>query len=59
MIDRLKAIIKRNDHIRKFILWSITPSNNPYPRFWIKWFINPFIHKKGQGSYHSKKKITY
>lgn len=56
MIDRLKAIIKRNDHIRKFILWSITPSNNPYPRFWIKWFINPFIHKKGQGAIIRKRR---
>lgn len=48
MIDRLKTIIKGNDHIKKFILWSITPTTNPRPRFWIKWFINPFIHQKGK-----------
>ena len=47
MIDRLKTIIKGNDHIRKLILWSITPTTNPRPRFWIKCFINPFIHQKG------------
>ena len=46
MIDRLKTMIKGNDHIRKFILWSITPTNNPRPRFWVKWFINPFIHQR-------------
>ena len=50
MIDRLKTIIKGNDHIRKLILWSITPTTNPRPRFWIKCFINPFIHQKGKGA---------
>ena len=47
---RLKTIIKGNDHIRKLILWSITPTTNPRPRFWIKCFINPFIHQKGKGA---------
>lgn len=31
-------------------MWLITPSNHPQPRFWIKLFVNPFIHKKGKGS---------
>ena len=46
----IKTKIKGNDHIRKLILWSITPTTNPRPRFWIKCFINPFIHQKGKGA---------
>ena len=50
IIDTIKTKIKANDHIRKLILWSITPTTNPRPRFWIKCFINPFIHQKGKGA---------
>ena len=25
-------------------------SKNPKPRCWVKWFVNPWIHKKGKGS---------
>jgi len=44
------AKIKSNPKLRKFVLWSIVPNRNPRPRLWVKWFLNPFIHKKGKES---------
>lgn len=40
--------IKQNDKIKRFILLLISPSRNPKPRFWVRLFINPFVHKKGK-----------
>lgn len=42
--------IKSNPKLKKFALWLISPNRNPRPRLWVKWFLNPFIHKKGKGS---------
>ena len=42
--------IKSNPKIKKFILWTIAPTRNPRPRFWVRWFLNPFVHKKGKGA---------
>ena len=28
----------------------LIPNNEYRPRLWVKWFINPFVHKKGRGS---------
>ena len=28
----------------------LIPSGQARPRLWVKWFINPFFHKKGKGS---------
>ncbi len=36
--------------IKKMVLLAITPNRNPRPRLWVRWFLNPFIHKKGKGS---------
>ena len=44
------AKIKSNPKIKNFVLWTIAPSRNPRPRFWVRWFLNPFIHKKGKGA---------
>lgn len=32
------------------------PTNNPRPRLWVKWFINPFVHKKGKGAIIRRRK---
>lgn len=37
-------------------MWSISPANNPRPRLWVKWFINPFVHKKGKGAIIRRRK---
>ena len=42
--------IKSNPKIKKFILWTIAPKRNPRPRLWVRWFLNPFVHKKGKGA---------
>ena len=48
MNNKIKKIIKEKTAIRKFVMWLITPATHPKPRFWIKLFVNPFIHKKGE-----------
>ncbi|MFZ4545785.1 MAG: acyltransferase [Bacteroidales bacterium] len=42
--------IKSNPKIKEFVLWTIAPKRNPRPRLWVRWFLNPFVHKKGKGS---------
>lgn len=46
MIER----IKQNLRLKRFVLWLITPSERPRPRLWVRWFITPFVHKRGKGS---------
>ncbi|MEI7725186.1 MAG: acyltransferase [Bacteroidota bacterium] len=42
--------IKSDPKLKSFILWCISPKRNPRPRLWVRWFLNPFIHKRGKGS---------
>jgi acetyltransferase-like isoleucine patch superfamily enzyme len=42
--------IKSDPKLKSFILWAISPRRNPRPRLWVRWFLNPFIHKKGKGA---------
>jgi len=42
--------VKSNPRIKKFMLWSLIPNNQARPRLWVKFFINPFIHKRGKRS---------
>ena len=46
----LKETIKSNDRLKKLVHWSILIPNQTRPRLWIKWFVNPFYHKKGKGA---------
>ncbi len=46
----IKTKIKSNSKLKGFILWMISSRKNPRPRIWIRWLINPFIHKKGKGA---------
>lgn len=46
----LSERIKSNPRLKKIVHWMIVPKNEARPRIWIKWFINPFIHKRGKGS---------
>lgn len=47
----LKERIKSNEKLKKFVHWSILIPKQTRPRLWIKWFVNPFYHKKGKGAY--------
>jgi len=42
--------IKSNPALKKFVHWCLIPKYQARPRLWVKWFINPFFHKKGKGS---------
>lgn len=50
MNSSLKQKIKQNETLKHFILFLISSPKNPRPRFWVKWFVNPFLHKKGKGA---------
>jgi acetyltransferase-like isoleucine patch superfamily enzyme len=42
--------IKANPKAKAFAMWLISPPRRPKPRLWIKWFVNPFVHKKGNNT---------
>lgn len=46
----IKEKIKSNDKLKKFVHYLLIPKNQAKPRLWVKWFVNPFLHKKGKGS---------
>ena len=46
----LKESIKSNPRLKKLIHWMLIPKNEARPRFWVKLFVNPLIHKRGKGS---------
>lgn len=46
----LKEKIKSNETLKKLVHRSILIPKQTRPRLWIKWFINPFYHKKGKGA---------
>ncbi|MCC8407412.1 acyltransferase [Mucilaginibacter sp. UR6-1] len=46
----LKDKIKHNPKLKKLIHWMLIPTGEARPRLWVKWFVNPFIHKRGKGS---------
>ncbi len=46
----IKEKIKGNEKLKKFVHYLLIPKNQARPRLWVKWFVNPFLHKKGKGS---------
>ncbi len=44
------SIIKSNPALKKLIHWSLIPKHQARPRLWVRWFVNPFFHKKGKGT---------
>lgn len=42
--------IKQNGFLKSFVINMISPKRNPRPRLWVKWFVNPFFHKRGKGA---------
>jgi acetyltransferase-like isoleucine patch superfamily enzyme len=46
----LKDTIKNNPSLKKLVHWLLIPSGEARPRLWVKWFVNPFLHKRGSGS---------
>lgn len=50
MSQSIPTWIKANPRLKKLVHWMLIPNNEYRPRLWVKWFINPFVHKKGRGS---------
>jgi len=46
----IKDNIKSNPGLKKFIHWMLIPTGEARPRLWVKWFVNPFVHKRGSGA---------
>jgi acetyltransferase-like isoleucine patch superfamily enzyme len=46
----LKDNIKSNPGLKKFVHWLLIPTGEARPRLWVKWFVNPIVHKKGRGA---------
>jgi acetyltransferase-like isoleucine patch superfamily enzyme len=46
----IKEKIVSNPAIKELALLLITSKRNPRPRAWVRWFINPIVHKKGKGT---------
>lgn len=46
----IREKIKSDQRLKNLILWTLTPKRNPRPRLWVRWFLNPFFHKKGKGA---------
>jgi len=46
----LLSTIKSNPKLKKIAHWLIVPAGQARPRLWVRWFVNPFIHKKGKNT---------
>lgn len=42
--------IKQNPRLKQAVHKMLVRTREARPRTWVKWFINPFVHKRGQGS---------
>ena len=38
--------IRNNPRLKQFVIGLISPHKHPRPRLWVRWFVNPFVHKK-------------
>lgn len=45
---KVKEKIKNSPLLKHLSLWLLMPSGQARPRTWVKWFLNPFFHKKGK-----------
>lgn len=48
--SRMLEKIKKNPRLKHFLIGLISSHKNPRPRLWVRWFVNPFVHKKGRGA---------
>ena len=42
--------IKSNKSLKKFVHYLLIPRGQARPRLWVKYFVNPFFHKRGKNS---------
>lgn len=46
----LSGFIKSNPSLKKLVHRLLIPKGEARPRFWVRLFLNPFIHSRGKGS---------
>ena len=46
----LLSAIKSNPKLKKFVHWLLIPRGQSKPRLWVRFFVNPFIHKRGKNT---------
>jgi acetyltransferase-like isoleucine patch superfamily enzyme len=46
----LLSVVKSNPRLKNFVHWLIVQPRRAAPRLWVKWFVNPFMHKRGKRS---------
>ena len=49
-MSKLIETIKSNPRLKSLALAVLMPRNQARPRLWVKWFLNPFKHKRGKNS---------
>ena len=45
----IAQVIRGNATLKKSIHRLLIPKGKAKPRLWVKWFVNPFVHKRGSG----------
>lgn len=48
--QRVKTYLKTNPRLKAWIHWTLFPTHDFRPRWWVRAFVNPFVHKRGRGS---------
>ncbi len=46
----LKTYVDHQPRLKKFIHRMLIPKEQARPRWWVRVFLNPFLHKKGKGA---------
>jgi acetyltransferase-like isoleucine patch superfamily enzyme len=41
--------IRTNPRLKALLYWLMVPEGQARPRWWIRAFVNPFVHKRGKG----------
>jgi acetyltransferase-like isoleucine patch superfamily enzyme len=49
-VIKIKAYIKNNPRIKQIVHRLLIPKYQARPRWWVRNFLNPFVHKKGKRS---------
>lgn len=47
----LRHYIKSTPRVKKLVHWMLVAPGEARPRLWVKWFVNPFVHRHGKGSH--------
>lgn len=46
----LKERLKNSPRLKELIHYLLVPRNEARPRTWVRWFVNPFFHKRGSAT---------